>query len=62
MKDRRELSGRDLQIGRQENAHLRVAVLLDDEHLIMVANERGDLECERKRADAERVDVKTVTR
>ena len=43
-------------------AHLGVAVLLDDEHLIMVADELGDFGRERKGADAQRVDMKAVAR
>ncbi len=62
MKDRGELSGRDLEIGRQQRSHLGVAILLDDKHLVMGSDELGDFGRERKRADAQRVDTHAVAR
>ena len=45
-----------------KRAHLGVAVLLDDEHVLMLADEFGDLERERESANAQRVDMKAVAR
>ena len=62
MKDRGEVRRSELEIGAHEGAHLGVAVLLDDEHLIMVADELGDFGRERKGPDAQGVDMKAVAR
>jgi hypothetical protein len=62
MQDRRELCRRELEISGHEGSRLGVSVLLDDEHLIMLADKFRNLECEREGANAQRVDMKAVAR
>ena len=62
MKDRPKPRRRDSEVGRHEHFHLRVAVLLDDERLIVIADEFGDLRRKGESADAQRVDMQTFFR
>ena len=43
-----------------QRAHLRVAVLLDDEHLLVRADEIDDLVAEREGAHAQRVEMQSL--
>ena len=44
----------------QQHAQLRVAVLLDHEHLIVIGDELADLVAEREGAHAQRVEVQAL--
>src|SRR5579862_1071826 len=57
MQDRYEPGRVDLQFGRDQRAHLLVAVLLDDKDALVVADEIDDVVVERERADAQRVEM-----
>ena len=57
MQDRHEPGRVDLQFGRQQGAHLLVAVLLDDEDALVIADEIEHVVMEREGADAQRVEM-----
>ena len=56
VQDRHEPGRIDLQFGRQQGAHLLVAVLFDDEDPLVIADKVEHVVMEREGADAQRVE------